>query len=496
MATERDALEQTLLLARELDRRRADDPLVTWVALPRQKPYVEAVLSGATHTNWFIAANRAGKSEALAYCIAQLARFGPPERPNTATTGWVVSLDANTSRDIIQPKLFDNGYGPPGLKPFIPKREIHDWKVADQILRLKNGSIIGFKNSESERVKFQGVEKDYVAFDEEPPKDRHDEAVIRVGGGRRLRVFGAVTLLPPEGQVGGVSWLFTELIQPWQLGQRPGYGLFGSSIYDNPHLMPAEIARLESVYPPGTPQHRIRLGGEWLPGLSGARAYGNFERVIHVRPQLWPPLPRRPLCFIWDFNVEPLLTLIGQRDGRVFRVLKELAMDEGTTGQMLDWFRSEVPGHHGELWIYGDATGKSRDGQTGQSDYTLIQNGLRTYGSPVRLKVPEANPLQKDRINAVNRVLKDERGANWVEIDPSCAELIKDLEQVITDGRGGIKKTFNRRDPYYRRTHASDAFGYWIYHEEPVTSAALSDARPAVELRQPGYGWATRLRPR
>jgi hypothetical protein len=111
----------------------------------------------------------------------------------------------------------------------------------------------------------------------------------------------------------------------------------------------------------------------------------------------------------------------------------------------------------------------------------------------VRLKVPEDNPLVRDRVNAVNRALLDETGAQWVEVDPACPELIADLEQVISDGRGGIKKTFNRRDPYFRRTHASDALGYWISFEEPVRSGGLgAAAAPRPLLRAVGYAFQRR----
>jgi hypothetical protein len=74
---------------------------------------------------------------------------------------------------------------------------------------------------------------------------------------------------------------------------------------------------------------------------------------------------------------------------------------------------------------------------------------MRTYPVPLRLKVPEANPLVSMRVNAVNRLLRGEQGAVHVRIDPSCPELIADLEQVLRDGQK-IKKTSRRSDPYFR----------------------------------------------
>ena len=56
-------------------------------------------------------------------------------------------------------------------------------------------------------------------------------------------------------------------------------------------------------------------------------------------------------------------------------------------------------------------------------------------------------------MNAVNRVMKDEAGRVRVEIDPSCKELIADFEQVLLQGPGKLKKSSNREDSYFRRSH-------------------------------------------
>ena len=106
----------------------------------------------------------------------------------------------------------------------------------------------------------------------------------------------------------------------------------------------------------------------------------------------------------------------------------------------------------------------------------------------MRLKVAEVNPLVTDRINAVNRAFRDEEGVARVEIDPSCTELIEDFEQVLRDNKGGLKKTHNRKDPYFRRTHTSDAFGYWIAYEEPVRSTTIGQKLIAA-IRNPGYAF-------
>lgn len=506
-AFDREALESQVLLREELVRRRADDPWFDWQPTEKQIPFIKSILCGEVDEAFMICANRAGKSDAAAYIGSGLARFGRKNPKyqithggdlvveNYATAGWVISVDYPNSRDVIQPKYFDNGMSAGSShRPFIPAREIEGkFNVTDQILRLKNGSIIGFKSADTKAIKFAGASRDWIHIDEECPKAIYDEATIRISGGnkdgkgRGLLVFGACTLLPPEGQVGGITWMYDEFIKPWQRDPAScRFRLFRASIYDNPHLNKEDIARLESKYPVGSVERKIRLDGEWLPGLQGARAYGSFDSLIHVRPQ--PEIiPRRPLVWTLDFNVEPMVSLICQRENDLFRVYRELILETGSIDEMVQYFHEAAPSHHGEVWIYGDATGNSRSGQTGRSYYQLILNLMRTYGSPCRLKVPEANPKVPDRINAVNRMLRDEQGVARIEIDPSCNELIDDLEQVLRDARGGIKKTHNRKEPYFRRTHTSDAFGYWINYEEPVRATVMQ--RIGRAIRGPSYAF-------
>jgi hypothetical protein len=176
---------------------------------------------------------------------------------------------------------------------------------------------------------------------------------------------------------GGISWLYEELIRPWQSGTRPDVAVFGASIYDNQHLGRDEIARLEALYPVGSAVRRIRLNGEWLPGLTRARAYPAFDRAVHVRPA--PAVtPYLPLLWSWDFNVEPLCSVVAQKVGDTYHVHRELVLEQGSIAEMCERFREAFPRHESEVWVYGDASGRGRPAQTGQSDYTVMLQTMKT----------------------------------------------------------------------------------------------------------------------
>ena len=505
----RDLLEKKAILQRELVNRQEGDPLRSFVLFHPQQPFADAIIHQDRKENYYIGANRSGKSDAGAYAGSYLARFGyadvrkkkfvgaaDSDQPSgssklsvrsRATSGWVSALDFPTGRDTIQPKYFDNGFVPPNSThdPFIPEREIAEWRVSDQILKLKNGSIIGFKSADSGRKKYQGAEKDWIHFDEEHPQEIYMEAIIRVGA-HPLQIFTTCTLLPPEGVVGGITWVYNEVVRPWKQGTLENAEIYNASIYDNPHIPEDEIRFLESKYPEGSDQRRIRLNGELIPGVGGSRVYSSFSNQLNVFGQRDLAI-RRPLCWTWDFNVEPMVSLVGQKEGKIFKIYKELLLEEGNISEMCLEFKRHYPYHRAPIHLYGDATGKNRTAQTKMSSYQIILQEMVGYPVPVRMMVPESNPGVTDRINSVNVACAAPGGERNLEIDPSCSELISDLEQVLGDGKQGIKKTTNKKDPYFRRTHTSDALGYWIFFDSPIVPVEQDQRRGGMTIPLPGY---------
>lgn len=502
MSDLRSLQEREYLVAQELLTRRRGDALLSWEPTKDQKPFIESVLGGDRSENWFFAANRSGKTDAGGYCGSVLARFGTRESNpgwyrssasgvevrSFATAGLVSGVSYRSMKETVQPKYFDNGLVPPSQShaPFIPPHEIEKWKAGDETLHLRNGSVIFFRSAEAGRNAYAGGEKDWIHLDEEHPRSVYQEVGMRVGG-RKLRLFCTVTLLPPDGMVGGVNWAYNDIVVPWRQGKAPHLGVFTGKIMNNPYISKEEIEILKSRYPEGSIQRRIRLDGELIPGIAGATVYGNFDRALHVVPQ--PELvSSRPVCWVWDFNVDPMISLMCQREGDLFRVKRELVLEGGSIPEMCSLFLDAFPGERGEVWIYGDATSQRRNANVGKSDYETIMNHMRTYGLVVRTKLPTQNPLVRDRINAMNQALKDEKGERRVEIDPSCEELIADLEEVMYDRNGGIRKVSDRNNPAYRRSHASDALSYWVHYENPIRNTHSRRFRPA-QPSAPHYGF-------
>ena len=198
---------------------------------------------------WIVAANRVGKSEAgsqeaVWYMLGEHPYKTTPAPP---VSGWAVSLDYPASVETAQEKILKK----------IPPREIASWNKNEGILKLRNGSKLGFKSCDSGWKKFQGAEKDFIWFDEEPPNDVWKEAIIRW---KRNPPDIWVTMTPVE----GMTWTYSYLTG--KNSEKSDIDIFGATIWDNPYLNHSEIEKLTSSY--SEEELQIRLYGKYV-NLSG-----------------------------------------------------------------------------------------------------------------------------------------------------------------------------------------------------------------------------------
>lgn len=494
-----------------VDRRSKDGLAQMLYGDPGPFPHQVKLWASTKAEIWLFGANRSGKTEGTAMLGASALRFGNPDpRPSYCAGGsvvvydrairlWGISLTNDMSRNILQAKMFNNGAGLGGRHPLIPDSEIASWNITNQTLRLKNGSIALYKTCEGGRDTFMGADIDIALFDEVPDEDVYKEVTMRVGGGRRLLIRGAATILPPPGIPGGVSWMFGAKVAPWlELGstndernkKSPNLDIITASIYDNPTILPEEISRMEAQYPPGSEEYLIRMKGDLRPTIGGALVYGaSFRRSYHVNIALAPTIegrptpqvnPYLPLCLSADFNPANGVWLVGQRINGVFKVLDEIALERSDIASMCAEFRNRYPAHAAELWLYGDATGRRHEAQTGESSFHLILQYLSGYPVPIVLKLPEANPLVKDRVDSLNLQLRPPTGMRLVEVAPHLEHLIGDLENTKWRPNGKIDK----RGLF--QSNAGDCLGYWVYFEAPTVRFNYSGGS-LKSIKSPAY---------
>lgn len=208
------------------------------------------------------------------------------------------------------------------------------------------------------------------------------------------------------------------------------------------------------------------------------RAYYPFDRAVHCAPLAYDP--DKPLAFAFDFNVAPGVAVVSQE-----QTLPNGQPGTAVVGEVWIPRNSNTPlvarrlladwGHHqGQFEIYGDATGgASGTAKVQGSDWDLIKAEFRAIASRCVWRVPNRNPPERSRVNAVNSRLRAADGTVRLMVDPQRApHVVRDLEGVsILEGSAG--ELDKKGDPSL--THISDALGYHIERRFPVVNRELHE---------------------
>ena len=187
---------------------------------------------------------------------------------------------------------------------------------------------------------------------------------------------------------------------------------------------------------------------------TGNRAAWNFDREVHVKQA--KELSKK-LWWGCDFNVDYMTAALAceYTDGTI-HYFNEIRLKNSNTEEMSRKMKAIAP----DIECYPDPAGSARSTTSRRSDHHI----LRDFGFLIRAK--KAHPSHIDRLNALNRKLLDADGKVTMTVDPKCIHLIKDLEQVQRDKKGGIDKS------QIELTHALDACSYVIDYRWPVISKA------------------------
>ena len=189
---------------------------------------------------------------------------------------------------------------------------------------------------------------------------------------------------------------------------------------------------------------------------TGNRAAWNFDREIHVKQSM------ELSTHLWwgcDFNVDYMTAVLACQytDGTI-HYFNEIRLKNSNTEEMARKMKAINP----NIECYPDPAGSARSTTSRRSDHAI----LKDYGFLIRAK--RSHPSHVDRLNALNRKLLDADGNVTMTVDPKCIYLIKDLEQVQRDKKGGIDKS------QIELTHSLDACSYAIAYKFPVISKASS----------------------
>jgi hypothetical protein len=219
--------------------------------------------------------------------------------------------------------------------------------------------------------------------------------------------------------------------------------------------------------------YRQEVLGEYLNVQSG-QAYYAFDRARNLQRVEYESF--FPLAWSLDFNINPMCSVLAQvvdtttradmlqgRRRGVLQVIDELYLPNCSTPQACEAFHQKASKYHRgfpiQVNVYGDASGSARQtaGAGAESDWQAVREFFsrhREYSPSFKYK--PSNPAVRDRVAALNAMLRNSQGESRLFIDPRCTNLIKDLERVTWKAGSPLLD----KDSDGMLTHISDALGY------------------------------------
>lgn len=207
------------------------------------------------------------------------------------------------------------------------------------------------------------------------------------------------------------------------------------------------------------------------------RIYYPFISQTHTASLKYDP--KREIAFCFDFNVEPGVAAIVQEQalpsGEVGSgVIGEVHIDRNSnTPAVCNKLIKDWQEHQGKIVCFGDATGGARgSAKVMGSDWDLIKETLNpAFKGRISYEVPNSNPAERSRVNAVNSRLRSAAGVIRLMVDGAKApHVVKDLDGVVAL-KGGSGEIDKKATPGL--THISDALGYYIVKRFPVQTQAM-----------------------
>jgi len=383
---------------------------------------------------------RFGKTYASIAAVAQAARF-----PNRKC--MMVFPSYRMAKQIVFDDL---------IQLLKSKNWVKKINQSDLTVTLVNNSQIMLRSADNPDS-IRGVGLDFVVIDEAADVDEEAwTAVIRPTLSDRLG--SALIIGSPKGR----NWFFdlyenAKLYDDWQSWQ------FTTAAGGN--VTESELAQAKQDLDERTYQQEYLAQ---FVNYSGVIYYAFGEHNISQMPM--PEDNRIPLHIGMDFNVDPGCAVIGHQHNGGIHIFDEVEMYGTNTQEMVQEIQRRYPGRR--YICYPDASGAQRRSSAGGiTDHIILKN------AGFDLRVGSVNPAVKDRIAAVNSVLKEDN--TRLTIDAKCKKVIDGL-------RKHTYKEGTRQPEKGEYDHFNDALGYLVNNQYPLKQTIN---KPGFQIRRNTGGY-------
>lgn len=416
--------------------------VVLYEEYPKQKQFVEAVKSGRYSFLCYGGAMGGGKSFVCLATLIMLARVYPKSK-------WCVIRESLPTLKKTSLETF---------KKLVPSNFIKSYNQQEQIYTFKNESQImfmaeDFKN-DKEFDRFKGLEVNGFLLEQIEELQEKLLGICFVRAGRWL-----IDKMPPRPLILAnvnptLLWPKVKIFDRFSKNTLPDDWFYEpAKISDNPTLF-NDVNYMHNVTAHLDDLTRRRLiDGDWTAFAVDKPYLYNFSIDKHVKPT-YTPNKHLPVLDSFDFNVEPMTALIGQKlDMMTGYVFDELQISTGSTEEMCDLIKADYKDWYYNTQVTGDATGRNRQAVTqgNLNHYRVITDKFQLNERD--LLVPKHNPAHKDSRVLGNSVLQH---ANYY-ITENCEKTIMDCVYAQVDEFGDLIKTKDQG------RHFFDNYRY-VYH--------------------------------
>lgn len=333
------------------------------------------------------------------------------------------------------------------LDPLVEKMTKHKWiskvNYSDLTITLRNKSRIQLRSSENFNA-LRGVGLDFICVDEFSDVDeRAWFEVLRPTLSDKSKEGSALFLGTPRGYGNWSYNLFTkqETDKNWKS--------FKFTTLEGGQVSANEIEQAKQDLDERT------FKQEYLSDFvnySGA-IYYNFNREENVIDQYTPT--NNSIHIGIDFNLDPMSAVVSEVKQDNLYVYDEIVIYSSNTDELVEEINNRYSGKH--IFVYPDPASKQRKTSAGgRTDLSILKNA----GYNVRVR--NAHPLVRDRINSVNTKLKNAKGVRTLFIANNCKNVIKSIERQIYKEGTSLPDKENNYD------HMNDALGYLVEFLYPI----------------------------
>jgi hypothetical protein len=233
-------------------------------------------------------------------------------------------------------------------------------------------------------------------------------------------------------------------------------------------LSPEAIAQFQRTM--GARQFRQEFEASFE--TAAGKIYEDYSKENHTGEAIQP---HERIMWMHDQNFTPLSSAIGVRRGDTLYLLDEIVLVSAVSRQSALEFVEKHKDHENKtVEIYGDPAGRAGEKHGHASDYTEIEDVLRSNGWSFTRCVKNAAPAIKDRQNSVRAKILNAAGEISLKVNPLTAKWC-DKGLATTQLQEGSTFQEDQKNEYQ---HITTAIGYCVDYVWPI-----SDKVEAMNLR-------------